>query len=249
MSATDLFQMEAAMKVIFEDSVFENYVTDSEFMDQFEQDSNIMQEETTGGRYIETAQYFNLPAGVRSVATNDYIPVPNGPVVKNARIYLKKIQGTVEMTGDTMRRVRTNEGAFLNWAERALPDLVSRLVNTTDRMGIGFGSGVLGRTVGAVTGDGDETPFSVVVNRAYGVGARRITVSTVGVVPGILRMAEMPEQFRLAVLLADVEGFSYKEIAEILDVPIGTVMSRLHRGRRALEKRLWDVMRERGVVR
>src|SRR5215472_2448350 len=42
----------------------------------------------------------------------------------------------------------------------------------------------------------------------------------------------LPEQFRMAVLLADVEGFSYKEIAEILDIPIGTVMSRLHRGRK-----------------
>ena len=62
-------------------------------------------------------------------------------------------------------------------------------------------------------------------------------------------LQDLPEQFRLAVLLADVEGFSYREIAEILEVPIGTVMSRLHRGRRALEKRLWDVMRERGLVR
>ncbi|MDQ4005252.1 MAG: sigma-70 family RNA polymerase sigma factor [Actinomycetota bacterium] len=62
-------------------------------------------------------------------------------------------------------------------------------------------------------------------------------------------LASLPEQFRLAVLLADVEGFSYKEIAEILDIPIGTVMSRLHRGRRALEKRLWNVVRERGLVR
>ena len=61
-------------------------------------------------------------------------------------------------------------------------------------------------------------------------------------------LATLPDQFRLAVLLADVEGFSYKEIAEILDVPIGTVMSRLHRGRRALERRLWDVMRDRGLV-
>jgi RNA polymerase sigma-70 factor (ECF subfamily) len=61
-------------------------------------------------------------------------------------------------------------------------------------------------------------------------------------------LAGLPDQFRMAVLLADVEGFSYKEIAEILDVPIGTVMSRLHRGRRALERRLWDVMRERGLV-
>jgi len=62
-------------------------------------------------------------------------------------------------------------------------------------------------------------------------------------------LASLPEQFRTAVLLADVEGFSYKEIAEIVGVPIGTVMSRLHRGRKALEKRLWDVVRERGLVR
>jgi len=58
----------------------------------------------------------------------------------------------------------------------------------------------------------------------------------------------LPEQFRMAVLLADVEGFSYKEIAEILDVPIGTVMSRLHRGRRGLQKALLDFGRERGLV-
>jgi RNA polymerase sigma-70 factor (ECF subfamily) len=62
-------------------------------------------------------------------------------------------------------------------------------------------------------------------------------------------LAGLPDNFRLAVLLADVDGFSYKEIAEILEVPIGTVMSRLHRGRRALEKRLWDVVRERGLVK
>jgi RNA polymerase sigma-70 factor, ECF subfamily len=59
----------------------------------------------------------------------------------------------------------------------------------------------------------------------------------------------LPEQFRMAVLLADVEGFSYKEIAEILDVPIGTVMSRLHRGRRALQKRLFEFAVEHGLVR
>ncbi|MDQ1380057.1 MAG: polymerase sigma-70 factor, subfamily [Actinomycetota bacterium] len=53
-------------------------------------------------------------------------------------------------------------------------------------------------------------------------------------------LESIPEQFRMAVILADVEGFSYKEIADILDVPIGTVMSRIHRGRRALQKKLWD---------
>jgi RNA polymerase sigma-70 factor (ECF subfamily) len=58
----------------------------------------------------------------------------------------------------------------------------------------------------------------------------------------------LPEAFRMAVLLADVEGFSYKEISEITDVPIGTVMSRIHRGRRALQKALHDVAAARGLV-
>ena len=58
----------------------------------------------------------------------------------------------------------------------------------------------------------------------------------------------LPEQFRVAVLLADVEGFSYKEIAEILDIPIGTVMSRLHRGRKALQKALYDYAVTHGLA-
>jgi len=58
----------------------------------------------------------------------------------------------------------------------------------------------------------------------------------------------LPEQYRMAVLLADVEGFSYKEIAEILDIPIGTVMSRLHRGRKLLQHALWEFAEARGLV-
>jgi RNA polymerase sigma-70 factor (ECF subfamily) len=58
----------------------------------------------------------------------------------------------------------------------------------------------------------------------------------------------LPEQFRMAVLLADVEGFSYKEIADILDIPIGTVMSRLHRGRKALQRRLYEFAEARHLV-
>lgn len=58
----------------------------------------------------------------------------------------------------------------------------------------------------------------------------------------------LPENFRLPVLLADVEGFSYKEISDIMEVPIGTVMSRLHRGRKALQKALWEFASERGLT-
>ncbi len=61
-------------------------------------------------------------------------------------------------------------------------------------------------------------------------------------------LESLPEHFRFPVLLADVEGFSYKEMSEMLDVPIGTVMSRLHRGRKALQKALWGFASERGLT-
>ena len=61
-------------------------------------------------------------------------------------------------------------------------------------------------------------------------------------------LEELPDAFRIPVLLADVEGFSYKEIAEMTDVPIGTVMSRLHRGRKAMHKKLYEFAEGRGLI-
>jgi len=58
----------------------------------------------------------------------------------------------------------------------------------------------------------------------------------------------IPEDFRLAVYFADVEGFAYQEIADIMKTPVGTVMSRLHRGRRLLRELLADYARERGMT-
>ena len=64
----------------------------------------------------------------------------------------------------------------------------------------------------------------------------------------VAAMDALPENYRAAVLLADVEGFAYKEIAEMLDIPIGTVMSRLHRGRKALQRELYEFAVERGLT-
>ena len=91
------------------------------------------------------------------------------------------------------------------------------------------------RRLRGAAAEGSETPESLVLDRMPDAAVKEAVEA-------------LPEQFRMAVLLADVEGFSYKQIAEILDIPIGTVMSRLHRGRKQLQKRLWEFAGERGLL-
>lgn len=62
-------------------------------------------------------------------------------------------------------------------------------------------------------------------------------------------LMDLPEEYRLTVLLCDVEEFSYREIADIMDCPVGTVMSRLHRGRRLLQTALADYARRAGILK
>jgi RNA polymerase sigma-70 factor (ECF subfamily) len=65
----------------------------------------------------------------------------------------------------------------------------------------------------------------------------------------IKALENVPEQFRIAVLLSDVEGFSYQEISEILSISVGTVKSRIFRGRKILQKQLWDFAKQRGILK
>ena len=158
-----------AMKIIFQEPLTNSIVQDSDLMDLFEQDANVQVHETTGGRFIEMAHYFQLPAGVGArQLEGDYIPIPDGPVIRNSQIFLKKFEGVVQMSGDTMRRVRgaATEGAFLDWADRAMPDLKERVDHELDRALLGFGAGIKARVNDVNPDDGDLT---IGIDANYGV--------------------------------------------------------------------------------
>jgi RNA polymerase sigma-70 factor (ECF subfamily) len=101
-------------------------------------------------------------------------------------------------------------------------------------------------------GDGDETGFSI-FERLHQPFLLWFGTPEQEFVDKVLRedldraLAELPEHYRIPVLLADVEGLKYGEIAETLGIPVGTVRSRLARARGALQKALWNVARDRGL--
>jgi RNA polymerase sigma-70 factor, ECF subfamily len=94
----------------------------------------------------------------------------------------------------------------------------------------------------------DDYSFYDEIARSGGPSAEREVLESFTAEEIKQALAELPESFRVAVYLADVEGFAYKEIAEIMDTPVGTVMSRLHRGRKALQKALSGYARARGLI-
>lgn len=149
--------IDEALKVIFATSIHDDIVNDSELMSLFQTEMNIQTEETTGGRFIEQGHFWTLPAGAGWRKDDEYIPEAVSATFKNSRIFLKKFHITLQMSGDTMRRVRTDEGAFLDYMERARPAIVERANQELDLAYIGFGSGIKARVNGAVTDNGDGT--------------------------------------------------------------------------------------------
>jgi hypothetical protein len=158
-----------AMKIIFTDSVVEQYIMESEFADLIKRETSVPIIQTTGGRWVEMSHFFSSAGGVGARAENEYIPQTSQPDFKNSKIYLRKIMGTVEMSGDTMKRVTSAEGAFLDYMEKALPVMVQRISSATDRMYLGDGSGVRARINGALSNI-SGTIYRVPLDSAFGVG-------------------------------------------------------------------------------
>ncbi len=159
--------IDEAMKVIFAESLHNDIVSDSELMDAFKTEMNIKTEETTGGRYVEQGHFWTLPAGAGWRLDDEYIPEAVSATFKNSRIYLKKFHLTLQMSGDTMRRVRTSEGAFLDYMERAKPALVERANQELDSAYIGFGSGIKARVhADGITDNADGTMTFQVVDHS-----------------------------------------------------------------------------------
>lgn len=165
-ATTTTASLDNLMKVIYSDPLIRDIVIESELMSLFKEDFNVKSEETTGGKYIEMAHYLRLAGAAGARAENDYIPVPQSPRAINSRIYLKKVMGVVEMTGDVMEKVVGDEGAFINYMERALPDTKERVLNEMDRMYIGFGAGIKARIK---TGSIDSGAGTIEVDRSLGV--------------------------------------------------------------------------------
>lgn len=149
-ATTDVVDMDSAMKIYFTDPIVVNAVTDTEIMDIMQEDNSVKVDTTTGGRYIETAQYFRLPSGAGFRARGDYLPVPGAPLIKNSQVHLKKGTGVVQMDGEVMERVRTNMGAYIDYMARVLPDFLERFNDNLDRALLGYGNGAKGKIVSIV---------------------------------------------------------------------------------------------------
>ena len=163
-------QITQALKIVFNEPFFDNVVADSEFGDAFEEGGGIKYDETTGGRYVENLHELAWPAGVGARLEDDYIPVADGAEYANSQVFLKRIMGTIQMSSAVMDRVRTNEGAYLDYMERALPLLQKRVTSERDRMILGWGFAVKAR-VNAISAY--NTPvagqFQVTVDRSMGI--------------------------------------------------------------------------------
>ncbi len=153
-----------ALKIVFDEPINNNIIQDSEVYDLVEQDTSIPIKETTQGRYVELAHYAADGGGFGARREGGALPAATPPSIFNGRIFLRKNHMLVEMSGETMRRVKAGEAAWITWASQALPNAVRRLTHHLDRQVLGYAQGVLARVAtGGITGS------VITVDRAFGI--------------------------------------------------------------------------------
>lgn len=130
------------LKIVYSEPLHNDAVTESELANIFDSDMNIQTDQTTGAKYVQMSNLFRLPAGVGARAEGEYLPEADDPVAVNPIAYLRKVQGTLEMSGEVMERVLGDVGSFINYADEALPMLATRVAHEMDRMYVGTGKGI-----------------------------------------------------------------------------------------------------------
>lgn len=160
--ATDYTGLYEGLKVVFEEPIGNSLVEDQEAYDIFEQDMGIPVSQTGGGRYIELAHYAADAGGFGARREGAPLPEATSPSIFNGRVNLRKNQMTVQMSGETMRRVQQGPSAWLTWAKDALPNAVRRFKAHLDREALGYAQGVMGK-VAAIAGN------VITVDSAFGL--------------------------------------------------------------------------------
>lgn len=157
-TTSDYTQM---LKVVFDDTVIMETVYDTELLDFMPEG-----EVKTGseGRWFETSQLYQSPGAWGSRGENGYVPEAGKAAAENGRVQLKKIVGSLESTAETLKKIKRDKAAFLNWADEQFPLFKEGLVDEFDRQLVGDGSGIRARVNGAPP-SGVRLP----VNRAVGV--------------------------------------------------------------------------------
>ncbi len=134
--------LDELMKYVFDDTLISEVVTDSEFLAVFP-DGEV--KKGSDGRWFETAQLYKNPGSIGSRAEGQYIPESVPGAALNSRINLKKVMGSLEETGEVMKRIRGDKAAFVDWAEEQFPLFQESLRDELDRQAISAGTGIRAR--------------------------------------------------------------------------------------------------------
>lgn len=133
-----LAQLDQALQITYAEPFVNQVIMDSDFLDLIEQDPNVKEDEA-GAKYVETSHYMRQAGSVGWRLEDEYLTESLPAEFLNSRIYLKKATLMLEMTGDTMRRMRKGQGSWVDFADQSLTDLAEKTRDVLDRSALLYG--------------------------------------------------------------------------------------------------------------